>query len=89
METRLTYTLQEEDQIHNIRMVLKLRLGCSTRLLREARDKGDILCNGVHVRLVENRDPIVCHDVIDSIEKKIQKEMGVSLVIHYDPPKNK
>ena len=42
-----------------------------------------------HVRLVENRDPIVCHDVIDSIEKKIQQEMGVSLVIHYDPPKNK
>ncbi len=40
-----------------------------------------------HVRLVENSDPIVCHDVIDSIEKEVRHQLGVSLVIHYDPPK--
>ncbi|MBQ3107547.1 MAG: hypothetical protein IJC68_02920, partial [Firmicutes bacterium] len=53
MASKLTYRLKEEDLIHNIRMVLKLRLGCSTRLLREARDKGDITLNGEHVRLVD------------------------------------
>ena len=39
----------------------------------------------VHVELSAEEDPLVCHDVIDTIECCVLEELNVHLVIHYDP----
>ncbi len=39
----------------------------------------------VHVEMDKNEDPLLCHELIDSMERKCLKESGVHLVIHYDP----
>lgn len=39
----------------------------------------------VHVEINAEENPLDCHDVIDSIERKILEMLNVHLVIHYDP----
>lgn len=39
----------------------------------------------MHVEMDRNEDPMVCHDIIDDLERKCLQEHGVHLVIHYDP----
>lgn len=39
----------------------------------------------VHVEMDRREDPLVCHDLIDNMEKEIAEQFYVRLVIHYDP----
>lgn len=39
----------------------------------------------VHVELSAHEDPLICHDVIDTIECEVLERLNVHLVIHYDP----
>lgn len=39
----------------------------------------------VHVELSAEEDPLVCHDIIDTIECDVLEKLNVHLVIHYDP----
>lgn len=39
----------------------------------------------VHAELSADEDPMVCHDIIDKIERAALKQLCVNLVIHYDP----
>ncbi len=39
----------------------------------------------VHVELSAEEDPMICHDIIDSIECNALENLNVNLVIHYDP----
>jgi len=39
----------------------------------------------MHVEMDRAEDPLVCHDLIDDLERKCLQELGVHLVIHYDP----
>ena len=39
----------------------------------------------VHLEMDAKVDPITSHDIIDSIERDFLREMGLHLVIHYDP----
>ena len=39
----------------------------------------------VHVEMDRREDPLVCHDLIDDMEKEIAEQFHVRLVIHYDP----
>ncbi len=39
----------------------------------------------VHVEMDKNEDPLVCHELIDGMERACLKKNGVHLVIHYDP----
>lgn len=39
----------------------------------------------VHVELSAQEDPLVCHDIIDTIEADVLERLNVHLVIHYDP----
>ncbi len=39
----------------------------------------------VHVEMDSKEDPLICHDIIDDIERDILNELKVHLVIHYDP----
>lgn len=39
----------------------------------------------VHVELSAEVDPLVCHDIIDTIECDVLEKLNVHLVIHYDP----
>ena len=39
----------------------------------------------MHVEMDKNEDPMVCHDVIDDLERQCFQEHNVHLVIHYDP----
>ncbi len=39
----------------------------------------------VHAELSADEDPMVCHDIIDNIEREVQEKLSVHLVIHYDP----
>ena len=39
----------------------------------------------VHVEMDADRDAVESHDLIDNIEVEIMEEMGIHLVIHYDP----
>ena len=39
----------------------------------------------VHVEMDKNEDPLLCHSVIDGIERRCLEEHRVHLVIHYDP----
>lgn len=39
----------------------------------------------VHAELSADEDPLVCHDIIDDIERDVLEQLRVHLVIHYDP----
>lgn len=39
----------------------------------------------VHAEMSAAEDPLICHDVIDDIERDALRELRVHLVIHYDP----
>lgn len=39
----------------------------------------------VHVEMDSNESPLVCHDIIDTIERDFARKYNLQLVIHYDP----
>ena len=39
----------------------------------------------LHVEMDKNEDPLVCHEIIDEMERECLKNYGIHLVIHYDP----
>ncbi len=39
----------------------------------------------IHVEMDRREDPMVCHDIIDNLERQCFAEHNVHLVIHYDP----
>ena len=39
----------------------------------------------LHVEMDRREDPLVCHDIIDNIEREILARHGIHLTIHYDP----
>ena len=39
----------------------------------------------IHVEMDKNEDPLLCHEIIDDMERECLKSHGVHLVIHYDP----
>ena len=39
----------------------------------------------LHVEMDCREDPLLCHEIIDRMEWECRKELGVHLVIHYDP----
>ncbi len=39
----------------------------------------------MHVEMDRAQDPIVCHDIIDNLERQCLESHNVHLVIHYDP----
>jgi len=39
----------------------------------------------VHVEMDSREDPLVCHDIIDDIERDFLEHHNIHLVIHYDP----
>ena len=39
----------------------------------------------VHVEMDRREDPLVCHGIIDALERECWESHGIQLVIHYDP----
>ena len=39
----------------------------------------------LHVEMDQKEDPLLCHEIIDNLERKCLEEHNVHLVIHYDP----
>ena len=39
----------------------------------------------LHLEMDKDEDPLVCHEIIDDIERECLQNFGVHLVIHYDP----
>ena len=39
----------------------------------------------VHAEMAVCEDPLLCHDIIDDIERDVFRDLHVHLVIHYDP----
>ena len=39
----------------------------------------------VHVEMDSREDPLVCHNIIDDMERDVAQQLHVQLVIHYDP----
>ena len=39
----------------------------------------------IHVEMDQKEDPLVCHEIIDEMERRCLQKLGVHLVIHYDP----
>ena len=39
----------------------------------------------LHVEMDQKEDPLLCHEIIDNLERKCLQKHGVHLVIHYDP----
>ena len=39
----------------------------------------------LHVEMDRQHDPILCHEIIDDLERDCYRRYGVHLVIHYDP----
>lgn len=39
----------------------------------------------VHVEMDSHEDPLICHDIIDDIERDFLTKHNIHLVIHYDP----
>lgn len=39
----------------------------------------------IHVEMDQKEDPLLCHEIIDDIERACLEDLGVHLVIHYDP----
>ena len=45
----------------------------------------DRFFGSVHVEMPSDIDVLIAHDIIDNIERDINKAMGIQIVIHYDP----
>lgn len=39
----------------------------------------------LHVEMDKNEDPLLCHEIIDDMERECMLSHGIHLVIHYDP----
>ena len=39
----------------------------------------------IHVEMDKNEDPLLCHEIIDDLERECYRIHGVRMVIHYDP----
>lgn len=39
----------------------------------------------LHVEMDKDEDPLLCHEIIDNLERKCLENHGIHLVIHYDP----
>ena len=39
----------------------------------------------LHVEMDRNEDPLICHEIIDDMERECWKSHNIHLVIHYDP----
>ena len=39
----------------------------------------------LHVEMDKNEDPLLCHEIIDNLERRCLQQHNVHLVIHYDP----
>ena len=39
----------------------------------------------MHVEMDQNADPLLCHEVIDNLERTCLRTLNVHLVLHYDP----
>ena len=39
----------------------------------------------MHVEMDHRADPLVCHEIIDDMERECYESHGIQLVIHYDP----
>lgn len=39
----------------------------------------------MHVEMDQNADPLLCHEVIDNLERNCLRTLNVHLVLHYDP----
>lgn len=39
----------------------------------------------IHVEMDRREDPVVCHEIIDDMERECLQSHGIHLVIHYDP----
>ena len=39
----------------------------------------------IHVEMDRKEDPLLCHEIIDNIERECLQKHNVHLVIHYDP----
>ena len=39
----------------------------------------------LHVEMDQNEDPLLCHEIIDNLERRCLQQHQVHLVIHYDP----
>lgn len=39
----------------------------------------------IHVEMDKDEDPLLCHEVIDDLERACLGDLGVHMVIHYDP----
>ena len=39
----------------------------------------------LHVEMDKNEDPLLCHEIIDDMERECLQSHGIHLVIHYDP----
>ena len=39
----------------------------------------------LHVEMDKNEDPMLCHELIDDMERECLESHNVHLVIHYDP----
>ena len=39
----------------------------------------------MHVEMDQSADPLVCHELIDNLERACLQQLGVHLIIHYDP----
>ena len=39
----------------------------------------------LHVEMDREEDPLLCHEIIDRIERRCLRKYGIHLVIHYDP----
>ena len=39
----------------------------------------------IHVEMDRREDPLLCHEIIDNLERECYQSHGIHLVIHYDP----
>ena len=39
----------------------------------------------IHVEMDQKEDPLLCHQIIDEMERACLRDLGLHLVIHYDP----
>ena len=39
----------------------------------------------IHVEMDRREDPLLCHEIIDNLERECYESHGIHLVIHYDP----
>ena len=39
----------------------------------------------IHVEMDQREDPLLCHEIIDDLERACLEEHNIHLVIHYDP----